>query len=102
MNAHQALRMATLNGARALGIDAQTGSLEVGKLADITAFDFNDLSVQPVYDPVSQLIYAAGYRCVEHVWVGGKQLLKHRELVRMDEQKIIANARAWGHKIAAK
>lgn len=102
INAHQALRMATLNGARALGIDAQTGSLEVGKLADITAFDFNDLSVQPVYDPVSQLIYAAGYRCVEHVWVGGKQLLKHRKLVRMDEQKIIANARAWGHKIAAK
>lgn len=102
VSAHQALRMATLNGARALGIDDNTGSLEVGKLADITAFNFNDLSVQPVYDPVSQLIYAAGRNCVEHVWVGGKQLLHNRQLVRMDEQKIIAQAQYWAHKIAKK
>ena len=102
VSAHQALRMATLNGARALGIDENTGSLEVGKLADITAFNFNDLSVQPVYDPVSQLIYAAGRNCVEHVWVGGKQLLHNRQLVRMDEQKIIAQAQYWAHKIAKK
>lgn len=102
VSAHQALRMATLNGARALGIDENTGSLEVGKLADITAFNFNDLSVQPVYDPVSQLIYAAGRNCVEHVWVGGKQLLYNRQLVRMDEQKIITQAQYWAHKIAKK
>ena len=102
VSAHQALRMATLNGARALGIDENTGSLEVGKLADITAFNFNDLSVQPVYDPVSQLIYAAGRNCVEHVWVGGKQLLHNRQLVRMDEQKIITQAQYWAHKIAKK
>ncbi len=102
INAHQALRMATLNGARALGIDTQTGSLEVGKLADITAFDFNELSVQPVYNPVSQLIYAAGRNCVEHVWVGGKQLLKDRQLVRMDEQSIIAKSQFWGRKISKK
>lgn len=102
VSAHQALRMATLNGARALGIDENTGSLEVGKLADITAFNFNDLSVQPVYDPVSQLIYAAGRNCVEHVWVGGKQLLHNRQLVRMDEQKIITQAQCWAHKIAKK
>lgn len=102
VTAHQALRMATLNGARALGVDENTGSLEVGKLADITAFNFNDLSVQPVYDPVSQLIYAAGRNCVEHVWVGGKQLLHNRQLVRMDEQKIIAQAQYWAHKIAKK
>ena len=102
VTAHQALRMATLNGARALGVDENTGSLEVGKLADITAFNFNDLSVQPVYDPVSQLIYAAGRNCVEHVWVGGKQLLHNRQLVRMDEQKIITQAQYWAHKIAKK
>lgn len=94
--------MATLNGARALGIDRQTGSLEVGKLADLTAFNFNDLSLQPVYEPVSQLIYAAARNCVEHVWVGGKQLLKDRQLVRMDEQRIIAKSREWGRKIANK
>jgi len=102
LDAHRALRMATLNGARALGIDTQTGSLEVGKLADMTAFNFNDLSVQPVYDPVSQLIYAAARNCVEHVWVGGKQLLKDRQLVRMDEQKIIANSQQWARKISNK
>lgn len=100
MDAHRALRMATLNGARAMGIEAQTGSLEVGKLADITAFNFNDLSVQPVYDPVSQLIYAASRNCVEHLWVGGKQLLKDRQLVRMDEQKIIATSQTWARKIS--
>ena len=94
--------MATLNGARAMGIDAQTGSLEVGKLADITAFNFNDLSVQPVYDPVSQLIYAAARNCVEHVWVGGKQLLKDRQLLRMDEQKIIRKSQDWARKISKK
>ena len=102
LDAHRALRMATLNGARALGIDTQTGSLEVGKLADMTAFNFNDLSVQPVYDPVSQLIYAAARNCVEHLWVGGKQLLKDRQLVRMDEQKIIANSQRWAKKISNK
>lgn len=102
IDAHRALRMATLNGARALGIDAQTGSLEVGKLADMTAFNFNDLSVQPVYDPVSQLIYAAARNCVAHVWVGGKQLLKERQLVRMDEQKIIAKSQQWARKIPDK
>ncbi len=102
IDAHRALRMATLNGARALGIDAQTGSLEVGKLADITAFNFNDLSVQPVYDPVSQLIYAAARNCVEHVWVGGKQLLKDRQLMRMDEQKIITKSQQWARKISNK
>lgn len=101
MDAHRALRMATLNGARALGLETQTGSLEVGKLADITAFNFNDLSVQPVYDPVSQLIYAAARHCVEHVWVGGKQLLKDRQLLRMDEQKIIAKSQLWAARIAA-
>jgi 5-methylthioadenosine/S-adenosylhomocysteine deaminase len=102
IDAHRALRMATLNGARAMGIEAQTGSLEVGKLADITAFNFNDLSVQPVYDPVSQLIYAAARNCVEHVWVGGKQLLKDHQLLRMDEQKIIAKSQQWARKIANK
>ncbi|MCK9534143.1 MAG: TRZ/ATZ family hydrolase [Pseudomonas sp.] len=102
IDAHRALRMATLNGARAMGIDAQTGSLEVGKLADITAFNFNDLSVQPVYDPVSQLIYAAARNCVEHVWVGGKQLLKDRQLLRMDEQKIIRKSQDWARKISKK
>ncbi|WP_439888898.1 TRZ/ATZ family hydrolase [Pseudomonas sp. MBLB4123] len=102
LDAHRALRMATLNGARALGLDAQIGSLEPGKLADLTAFDLSGLAQQPVYDPVSQLIYASGRNCVEHVWVAGKSLLDGGRLTRLDEQRIIANARAWGAKIAGR
>ncbi|MFI8481180.1 TRZ/ATZ family hydrolase [Pseudomonas sp. NPDC078700] len=102
LDAHRALRMATLNGARALGLEAEIGSLEVGKAADICAFNLSGLAQQPVYDPVSQLIYASSRACVEHVWVGGKQLLENGKLTRMDEAQIIAKTRAWGEKIAAK
>lgn len=100
LDAHSALRMATLNGARALGLDADTGSLELGKLADLVAFDLSGLAQQPVYDPVSQLIYAGSRSCVQHLWVGGKQLLDQGRLSRLDEDRIIANARAWGARIA--
>lgn len=102
LNAHSALRMATLNGARALGLDEQTGSLELGKLADMVAFDLSGLAQQPIYDPVSQLIYAGSRSCVQHLWVGGKQLLDQGRLTRLDEEHIIANARAWGARIADK
>ncbi|MBM7060836.1 TRZ/ATZ family hydrolase [Pseudomonas sp. UL073] len=101
LDAHRALRMATLNGARALGLDEQTGSLELGKLADLVAFDLSRLAQQPVYDPVSQLIYASSRDCVQHLWVGGKQLLDHGQLTRLDEQRILATARSWGERIAA-
>jgi 5-methylthioadenosine/S-adenosylhomocysteine deaminase len=100
LDAHRALRMATLNGARALGLDQQTGSLEPGKAADLVAFDLTGLAQQPVYDPVSQLIYATSRACVEHVWVAGKQLLDGGRLTRLDEQRIVANARTWGARIA--
>ncbi|WP_315807734.1 TRZ/ATZ family hydrolase [Pseudomonas sp. C9-3] len=100
LDAHRALRMATLNGARALGMEQETGSLELGKAADITAFDLSGLAQQPVYEPVSQLIYASGRDCVRHVWVGGKQLLEAGKLTRLDEERLIAVAGEWGRKIA--
>ncbi|MDH1283189.1 TRZ/ATZ family hydrolase [Pseudomonas chengduensis] len=100
LNAHSALRMATLNGARALGLETQTGSLELGKLADVVAFDLSGLAQQPIYDPVSQLIYASDRNCVKHLWVGGKQLLDDGRLTRMDESELIAKAREWGARIA--
>lgn len=99
LDAHRALRMATLNGARAMGIQAQTGSLEIGKAADIAAFDLSGLAQQPVYDPVSQLIYATGRDCVTHVWVAGKQLLEDKRLTRMDEPALIETAKNWGQRI---
>ncbi|MBC3337758.1 MULTISPECIES: TRZ/ATZ family hydrolase [Pseudomonas] len=100
LDAHRALRMATLNGARAMGLEAEIGSLEVGKAADIVAFDLSGLAQQPIYDPVSQLIYATGRDCVKHLWVGGKQLLDDRQLTRMDEQQLSAMAAAWGQRIS--
>ncbi|MHC6224559.1 TRZ/ATZ family hydrolase [Pseudomonas sp. X10] len=99
LDAHRALRMATLNGARALGLEAITGSLELGKAADLVVFDLSGLAQQPVHDPVSQLIYATGRDCVRHVWVAGRQLLDERRLTRLDEQALIATARAWGERI---
>lgn len=99
LDAHRALRMATLNGARALGIDEDCGSLQLGKSADLVAFDLSGLAQQPVYDPVSQLIYACGRDCVRHVWVGGKALLEDGRLSRLDEDELRAKARAWGQRI---
>ena len=100
LDAHRALRMATLNGARSMGIEADVGSLEVGKAADIVAFDLSGLAQQPVYDPVSQLIYATGRDCVKHLWVAGKQLLDDRRLTRLDEEQLCATAKAWGQRIS--
>ena len=94
--------MATLNGARALGIDQDTGSLEPGKAADLVAFDLSRLAQQPVYDPVSQLIYATGRDAVRHLWVDGRQLLDDGRLTRLDEERLGATARAWGERIAGR
>ncbi|WHS61978.1 TRZ/ATZ family hydrolase [Pseudomonas sp. G2-4] len=100
LDAHRALRMATLNGARALGIEATAGSLEVGKAADLVAFDLSGLAQQPIYDPVSQLIYATGRDCVKHLWVAGKPLLEDGRLTRLDESQLTATAQAWGRRIS--
>lgn len=99
VNAAQTLRMATINGAKALGLEAQTGSLEAGKFADITAVDFNSLELSPVYNPLSHLVYSCSRDQVSDVWVAGKHLLKERALTTLDEQKIIHKARAWNDKI---
>ena len=100
LDAHRALRMATLNGARALGLESEIGSLQVGKAADLVAFDLSGLAQQPIYDPVSQLIYATGRDCVKHLWVAGKPLLDDRRLTRLDEQQLCATATAWGQRIS--
>ncbi len=102
LSAHRALRMATLNGARALGMEDEIGSLQVGKVADLVAFDLSRLAQQPVYDPVSQLIYASSRECVQHLWVAGQQLVDNGHLTRMDETDLIRRAHAWGSKITAK
>jgi 5-methylthioadenosine/S-adenosylhomocysteine deaminase len=99
--AHTALRMATLNGARALGLESDIGSLEVGKYADITAIRLDELETQPLYDPISNVVYAAGRHQVTDVWVGGRRLLKNRELITLDIDEILQKAAAWREKTLA-
>ncbi len=97
--AHTALRMATLNGAQALGLADRIGSLEVGKSADITALDLSNIASQPVYDPVSQIVYTAGREQVTDVWIAGRRLLNARRLVTLDEATIVEKAVWWGGRI---
>lgn len=100
LTAMQTVRMATINGAKALGIDSITGSLEVGKYADITAIDFSSLEMNPVYDPVANLVYSCNRNQVSDVWVAGKHLLKERQLVTLNEQEIMQKVKLWNDKIA--
>jgi len=94
------LRMATINAANALGLDSEIGSLEIGKSADITAVDLSSIENQPVYNPVSQLVYSAGRENVSNVWVAGNHLLKNRELTTLDEKAILEKAKYWQGKIS--
>ncbi|PTQ86825.1 TRZ/ATZ family hydrolase [Nitrosomonas ureae] len=99
--AHQVLRMATLNGANALGLGESTGSLTVGKAADITAIDFSHLNLTPCYDPVSHLIYAASREHVSHVWANGRILLEDKELTTLNEAELHYRATMWQERITA-
>jgi 5-methylthioadenosine/S-adenosylhomocysteine deaminase len=97
--ANVALQMATLNGARALGIAQITGSLEVGKAADIVAIDMQQIETQPIYDLLSHLVYAVSRERVTDVWVAGKQLLKSRALTSLDIRDIATKTVFWREKI---
>lgn len=97
--AEDVLRMATINSAKALGLDSEIGSLEVGKSADITAVDLSDIENQPIYNPVSQLVYSSGRENVSNVWVAGNHLLKDRELTTLDKKAILEKATYWKEKI---
>lgn len=99
LNAHAALEMATLAGARALGIADRTGSLVAGKWADLIAIDLSALETQPLYDPVSQIVYAAGREQVSHVWVGGRCLMQNRQLLTLDTGHLADKASWWRQQI---
>jgi 5-methylthioadenosine/S-adenosylhomocysteine deaminase len=100
LNAAAALEMATLSGARALGMADRIGSLVAGKQADMIAIDLSALETQPVYDPISQIIYAAGREQVSHVWVDGRCLMQDRQLTTMNIGELEDKARWWQNRIA--
>jgi len=99
--AHQALEIATLGGARGLGLADVTGSLEVGKWADMTAIDLSHPACQPVYDPISQVVYTASRQQVSDVWVAGNQLVENHELTQQDLNDCLRRARGWQQKISS-
>jgi 5-methylthioadenosine/S-adenosylhomocysteine deaminase len=97
--APEALESATLGGARALGLDRSIGSIEVGKQADLVAFDLAVVETQPLYDVVSQIVYAAGREQVTDVWIAGKPVVhKRHALADSDgllEKTLMASVGAW-------
>ncbi len=95
----EALYMATMGGARAIGMDNSIGSLEPGKLADIIAVDISSAAMTPIYEPHSHLVYAANGNRVSHSWVNGRMLLKDYALTHADEIDILNRARHWAERI---
>ncbi len=97
--AYTVLRMATLNGAKALGLEANIGSLEIGKFADLVAINLDTIETQPLFDPISQIVYAANRDQVTDVWVCGRRLLKSKELTTMDIASIKEKTKIWAEKL---
>lgn len=94
-----ALRMATINGAVALGLGDSIGSIEVGKRADLILLNLNSLHTTPRPDVVSTIVYAAGISNVETVIIDGQIVMKDRELLTMSEEQILMNATTQSQKL---
>ncbi|MGH8529215.1 MAG: TRZ/ATZ family hydrolase [Nevskiales bacterium] len=98
--AHTALHMATLAGAKALGLGEVTGSLVAGKWADLCAIELGQLETQPLYHAISQLVYSADRAQVSDVWVAGQRLLDNRRLTTIDETDLARRVADWNGRIA--
>ncbi len=86
------LRMATIDGARAMGLENEIGSIEIGKRADMTLFDLDAVRTTPCPDPVSAIVYAAEATNIRTVVIDGRVVLRERKLTTMNEQDVISNA----------
>lgn len=96
-----ALRMATLGGAIALGLSDTIGSIEPGKWADLSCVDLQHFRSLPVYDPVSQLVYAVNSRQVSDVWIAGRHMVDDGSLTQVDASEILNRTQEWQVRIAA-
>jgi 5-methylthioadenosine/S-adenosylhomocysteine deaminase len=101
VSAHQVLRMATVGGARAAGLGDELGSIQVGKLADLVAVDLDQAHLQPVYDAVATLVYAAGRGDVTDVWVEGRRVVADRQVLAVDERGVTAELAALRSRVLA-
>ena len=100
ISASMALRMATLNGAVALGLGDAVGSIEIGKWADLACIDLNHINSQPVYDPTVQLVYSCNKEQVSDVWVAGRHQLDDGSLTQVNEDEILQRSAEWQQRIA--
>lgn len=98
VDAHKALQLATINGARALGWANRIGSIEAGKAADLAAVELGTIESEPLYNPASQLVYTNSGSRVSHLWVNGAALMSERQLLTLNEQEILIKARQWRRK----
>ena len=99
-DAASALRAATLNGAKALGWEDRIGSIETGKAADLVAVRLDEIETQPVYNVISQLVYATGRHQVSDVWIAGARKLAGRVTVDLDLDEVREKARRWRERLA--
>lgn len=93
-----ALAMATINGAKAFGLDKEIGSLQVNKAADMIAIDLDHYLTQPLYNPISHLAYAVNRLQVSDVWIAGKHILQKGEFADFDVEKMVNQAKRWCEK----
>lgn len=97
--AEDMVRMSTIEGAKALGLEDETGSLEIGKKADIIMLNTKELGVQPLYNPFSQLTYAYTSEHIIDVIINGNIIMKDREILTVDEEEILEKAAYYQNKI---
>jgi 5-methylthioadenosine/S-adenosylhomocysteine deaminase len=98
-SANEAIKMATINGAKALGLESIIGSIEKNKKADLVAIDLNSIENQPIYNPLTTLVYSSSRSDVSYVWIDGEIKLKDKKLVKIDEERIIQLAKKWQRKL---
>jgi 5-methylthioadenosine/S-adenosylhomocysteine deaminase len=97
--AHQALEMATLNAAKALGLDQNIGSIEIGKQADLVAVNLGDLNTSPCYDPISHLVYVCGREQVSHTWVAGEMRYSNGVYANIEPSELKEIINTWQPKL---
>ncbi len=101
LGAAQVLSLATLGGAKALGLEHRIGSLEPGKQADCISINLDQAHFYPIYDPIGQWVYCGTGRDIDQVWIAGQCVYQNKQVLLLDTQAIFANAVAWQKKLSS-